>query len=768
MARKTHADYPLNSRVTVQITRQIPSGLLGRLSDGTPAIIRTREVAWDGHPPTEEYAGLLREALVIGYSTARDQLELSLRLVERDPWEEVPVKYKAGQDVSGRVVGLIEGGAFVELEPGVEGFLPLSELPVEPDAQIEQWLWIDDWVRVQVLSIKPKRRRLRFSLQALLAQREALLQRQLWSLPPQRHGTNVTLAEQIPGDIRLRMLDLGADARRRASAFGLDVLIIEDDSAYAAGLEGFLKLNGCRVTVAEDGIVGLSQVQARSKPFDLILLDWNVPGPKGHQVAQLLQEQDCPSRIVMILEPAPLRDHPAIWEDLRQGDLDLLAKSDGVRCRSALIAILRELSAGGSGQSEGARSSFLESLSPVLSQLEPSPTVAGISSFTGAGTSLQEVLDRLQSHTMASSVILLRQVPGGAGIDMEAFSGQPFLADGAPPDLIHSPLKEVLHEGREVWSTVSARPAAFRRLTDLAPFEAFLGIPVPVAQAARYGLFLLRDQGSFDAFHCAMARLAVYSIAGILQEQRLVQTLQRWQAPYLVGRLLNSAIHEMTNKLGGLEFQVETLEEGIRELEFEPAKASDPTFVRQMAESIGQVNVAQRQTLTMRNRYLGLTVHDQPQLVRLEPLARDLIQLLKPEAQIHSVLLELEADGNLPPVAARPSQLRQLFLNLMLNAIQQMVELDWHGHLRIQITHVSKEPLPVQVRFADEGPGIHRCLWEPIFEFGFTTRQDGAGLGLTISRQIARSLGGELTVEKSHVLWGTTMLLQLPRGEAHD
>ncbi|MFN2220141.1 MAG: ATP-binding protein [Anaerolineae bacterium] len=768
MARKMKADYPLNSRVPVHIIQQIPPGLLGRLPDGTLGIIRKREVAWDGQPPVEEYIGMTREALVLGYSSARDQLELSLRLVEHDPWQEVPHKYEAGQEVSGRVVGLIEGGAFVELEPGVEGFLPLSELPVGADAQIGRWLWIDDWVRVRVLSVKPERRRLRFSLKAPLIQREARLQRQLWSLPPQYTTTNVTLAEQLPGDVRLRMLDLGAAARRRASAFGLDVLIMEDDGAYAAGLEGFLTLNGCRVTVAGDGIAGLRQVQARNEPFDLILLDWNLPGPKGHRVARLLQEQNCPSRTVMLLEPAPLRDHPAIWQDLCQSGLDLLAKSDGAACRSALLAILRELSAGCSSPAEPPRRTLLQSLSPALGQPEASPAVAGVPSFTGAGTSLHEVLERLQSHTMASSVMLLRQAPGGAGIDTEAFTGQPFPVGGAPPDLIHSPLKEVLHEGREVWTTVSARPAAFRRLTALAPFEAFLGIPVPVAQAARYGLVLLRDQGSFDALHCAMARLAVYSIACILQEQRLVQTLQRWQAPYLVGRLLNSAIHEMTNKLGGLDFQVETLEEGIRELEFEPARASDPTFVRQMAESITQVNVAQRQTLAMRNRYLGLTVHDQPQLVRLEPLARDLIQLLKPEAQHHNVLLELEAGDNLPPVGARPSQLRQLFLNLMLNAIQQMVELDWHGHLRIRIEHAAHQPLPVQIRFADEGPGIHRCLWEPIFEFGFTTRQDGAGLGLTISRQLARSLGGELTVEESHVLWGTTMLLQLPRGEIDD
>ncbi|MGD8473221.1 MAG: S1 RNA-binding domain-containing protein [Anaerolineae bacterium] len=768
MAKKIRDDYPLNSCVTVRITHQIPSGLLGRLNDGTQAIIRKREVAWNGHPPIDEYIGLSRKALVVGYSSARNQLELSLRLVERDPWQKVPVKYEVGQEVSGRIVGLIERGAFVELEPGVEGFLPMSELPIGRDAQIENWLWIDDWVRVKVIRLKPKRRRLRLSLKAPLIRREAHLQKQLWTLRPQRPVTNVTLAEQIPGDIRVRMLDLGADARRRALAFDLDVLLIEDDSAYAAGLAGFLKLNGCRVTVAEDGMAGLALVEARNKPFDLILLDWNLPGPKGHQVAQLLQEQDCPSRMVMILEPAPLLDHPDIWEGLRQGELDVLAKSDGVRCRSSLIAILRELSTGGSGKSEKPQRSFLESLAPTLGQPEPSPSVAGVPSFAAAGTDLHGVLDQLQSHTQASSVMLLRQSPGGAGIDTEAFCGQRFPVDEAPPDLIHSPLKEVLHEGQEVWATVSARPAAFRRLTDLAPFEAFLGVPVPVAQAARYGLVLLRDQGHFDAMHCAMARLAVYSIAGILQEQRLVQTLQRWQAPYLVGRLLNSAIHEMTNKLGGLDFQVETLEEGIRELEFEPARASDPTFVRQMGESVAQVQVAQRQTLAMRNRYLGLTVHDQPQMVDIVPLARDLNQLLKPEAQHHNVLLELEADDKVPPVGARPSQLRQLFLNLMLNAIQQMVELDWHGRLKMRITHAPAEPLPVQVRFVDEGPGIHRCLWEPVFEFGFTTRQDGAGLGLTISRQIARSLGGELAVEESHVLWGTTMLLALPRGEAHD
>ena len=51
-----------------------------------------------------------------------------------------------------------------------------------------------------------------------------------------------------------------------------------------------------------------------------------------------------------------------------------------------------------------------------------------------------------------------------------------------------------------------------------------------------------------------------------------------------------------------------------------------------------------------------------------------------------------------------------------------------------------------------------------IFDFGFTTRAGGAGLGLTISRQIATSLGGRLRVESSYILWGTTFILELAEG----
>ena len=87
-----------------------------------------------------------------------------------------------------------------------------------------------------------------------------------------------------------------------------------------------------------------------------------------------------------------------------------------------------------------------------------------------------------------------------------------------------------------------------------------------------------------------------------------------------------------------------------------------------------------------------------------------------------------------------------------------------HSTLTVDLSYHPAARWPVQVRFLDSGPGAHYQLWERIFDFGFTTRSGGAGLGLTISRQIATSLGGRLRVQESYMLWGTTFVLELPEG----
>jgi signal transduction histidine kinase len=103
-------------------------------------------------------------------------------------------------------------------------------------------------------------------------------------------------------------------------------------------------------------------------------------------------------------------------------------------------------------------------------------------------------------------------------------------------------------------------------------------------------------------------------------------------------------------------------------------------------------------------------------------------------------------------------------LNLVLNAIQQLILENVAGGLVKVSTACEPQDgeLPVKVRVTDNGPGIHKRDFERVFSLGYTTREDGAGLGLFISRQMAEDLRGKITVEASTIFKGTTLLLELP------
>ncbi|MDA8094436.1 MAG: ATP-binding protein [Betaproteobacteria bacterium] len=115
--------------------------------------------------------------------------------------------------------------------------------------------------------------------------------------------------------------------------------------------------------------------------------------------------------------------------------------------------------------------------------------------------------------------------------------------------------------------------------------------------------------------------------------------------------------------------------------------------------------------------------------------------------------------GPLPAVRCQPGQLNQVFLNLMLNAIQAM---EGRGQIRIA-TDVRDHQ--IRVRIADTGRGIPEDILPRIFEPFFTTREvgQGTGLGLTVSRDIVVAHGGRIEVE-SRVGAGTTFTVWLPIG----
>ena len=131
----------------------------------------------------------------------------------------------------------------------------------------------------------------------------------------------------------------------------------------------------------------------------------------------------------------------------------------------------------------------------------------------------------------------------------------------------------------------------------------------------------------------------------------------------------------------------------------------------------------------------------QRELVDVNELIREMIVLLRSEANRYSVSIRIELAEDLPNVIADRVQLQQVFMNLMLNGIDAMKDTTRKGELTItsQVEHGQ-----VQVSVSDNGVGLRPEQADQIFKAFFTTKDNGTGMGLPISRSIIESHGGHL------------------------
>lgn len=129
--------------------------------------------------------------------------------------------------------------------------------------------------------------------------------------------------------------------------------------------------------------------------------------------------------------------------------------------------------------------------------------------------------------------------------------------------------------------------------------------------------------------------------------------------------------------------------------------------------------------------------------IDLNDVVREMLPLVQREVRDHRVALDLELADDLPPVDGVRVQLGQIVLNLAWNACEALGRVEGPREL-----HISTHRLPgvVQLRVRDTGPGIAPGVLARVFDPFVTTKPDGLGMGLAISRAIAEAHGGKLTV----------------------
>lgn len=228
----------------------------------------------------------------------------------------------------------------------------------------------------------------------------------------------------------------------------------------------------------------------------------------------------------------------------------------------------------------------------------------------------------------------------------------------------------------------------------------------------------------------------VCSLEATLEEKRVMEAeLVRAGRLSALGQLTAGLAHEIKNPLASLKGTAQILGDEI---------AKDSPRRRMLELHLREID---RLAATL-DRFLAFArPHEVSRReVELGRVVDDVLALVEPQARRHRVRLVREG-GDVPPIPCDPDKVAQVLMNLLLNAIQAMPD---GGEARVSLSETTRGPRRFAcIAVSDTGPGVPEDLRDRIFDPMFTTRPDGAGLGLSISARIVEAHGGLIEVSDS-------------------
>jgi small subunit ribosomal protein S1 len=158
---------------------QILNGVVKNITDygafvdlgGVDGLLHVTDIAWRriNHPSEALNIGQQVKVQVIRFNPETQRISLGMKQLEADPWEGVELKYPAGAKFKGRVTNITDYGAFVELEPGVEGLVHVSEMSwTKKNVHPGKIVSTSQEVEVMVLDVDPQKRRISLGLKQVM------------------------------------------------------------------------------------------------------------------------------------------------------------------------------------------------------------------------------------------------------------------------------------------------------------------------------------------------------------------------------------------------------------------------------------------------------------------------------------------------------------------------------------------------------------------------------------------------------------------------
>ncbi len=194
------AKYPVGTRVNGKVVSITNYGAFIELEPGIEGLVHISEMSWTRnvrHPSKIVSIGEAIEAVVLKVDETEEKISLGMKQTEQDPWVILPLKYPVGTRINGKVRNLTSFGAFVEIEPGIDGLIHISDMSWTKRVQHpSEVVKKGDAVDVVILNIDSENKRISLGL------------KQAEEDPWLRIGETYPVGTELPGSV-VRLMDKG-------------------------------------------------------------------------------------------------------------------------------------------------------------------------------------------------------------------------------------------------------------------------------------------------------------------------------------------------------------------------------------------------------------------------------------------------------------------------------------------------------------------------------------------------------------------------------
>ncbi len=234
----------------------------------------------------------------------------------------------------------------------------------------------------------------------------------------------------------------------------------------------------------------------------------------------------------------------------------------------------------------------------------------------------------------------------------------------------------------------------------------------------------------------------VMVVRDITERAETEELLRKSDKLAVVGQLAAGVAHELRNPLTALKGFLQLLEQKAE---------SGSQYIDIMRSELNRIELIIGEFLILAKPHVVQFQRRNPQV-----LLQSVIALLDTQAILNNVQIVTMVDDDIPDILCEENQLKQVFINILKNAIEAMPS---GGQISIEVKRDASQG--VVMRFRDQGVGIPEENLSRIGEPFYTTKESGTGLGLMISYRIIQAHRGRMMIQ-SHVNQGTTVEINLP------